>query len=164
MIFKHLNIYTILVLILSPLCLAKEAIDFSDFEVESVSTKTLGKVDYSSHEKVEVFRDGLEALIGAQANFAGKYYLYTTGCGTMCQALVAVDIESGRMVDMVSASFGAFFQESSSLLITNPKLDSVFEEEIPEWAQSSYYRISDEGFELLQETQSSFPGECMHGQ
>ena len=164
MTLKNLDIYLVFVFFLSPLCMAQESNNFSDYEVMELSSNLLGNVDYSSHGNGEVFREGLQASLGEKANFAGKYYVYTTGCGTMCQALVVVDIDSGQMVDVISTSFGGCFQENSSLLITNPNLESVFEEEIPKWAKSYYYKISDEGFELLHETQSSFPGECVHGQ
>jgi hypothetical protein len=161
---KNLNVYLALFLFLSPIGRAQESIDFSYFAVDYVSTERLASVDLSSHEKAEIFKDGFLAVFGEPANFAGKYYLYMTGCGTMCQALIAIDIESGRMVDMISASFGGCFQENSSLLITNPKLDSVFDDEVPDWAQSYYYKFSEEGFELLLESKSSFPGECINGQ
>lgn len=162
--FKNSLFNLALILFLPPIAWAQESIDFSDFEVAEMSDALLEQVDYSSHENAEAFREGLQYAIGEKANFAGKYYLHITGCGTMCQALVAIDLETARMVDMAVASFGACFRSDSSLLITNPDIESIYDGELPSWAQSSYYQITDKGFELLQELRTDFPGECESGQ
>ena len=161
---KNYTICLLLILFLPTLTAAQDSLDFSDFEVADMSSVLLGQVDYSSYENGEAFREGLQAAAGKKANFAGKYYLYITGCGTMCQALLAVDLESSQIVDMVVASFGACFQKDSSLLITNPDIASIYDGELPPWAQSSYYQITETGFNLLQELKSDFPGVCESGQ
>ncbi len=154
----------ILALCWLPGLLASESLDFDNFIVDTILDQKVPVIDISSHPKGEVFKEQLQSATGNTMNYGGQYYMLQTGCGTMCQVFLAVDITSGKLVGMEDSNLGGCFQENSKLLILNPFLSTYFEGHIPEWAYTYYYEITENGFSLLSKTKKSFTGLCKFGQ
>ena len=164
--FRNATVILILAFALSNSAQADDLHNFADYKVAITTTKVFDYVDISSHPNAAPIQDAFEwhYELNQSVNFAGQYYLLVTGCGTMCQAVAVVDIDSGQMIDLISASAGVCFQADSNLMITNPYLKDAFGEDIPEWASTYYYKFTSTGFELLDETKTSYSGECVSGQ
>jgi hypothetical protein len=141
-----------------------EGYDFEDFLVPVAALKAIENIDASSHPNAGIFDDQLQLLIGSPINFAEKYYLFSTGCGTMCQANFVINSETGDIIDFVTSSLGSCYRHDSRLLILNPKISENFDNEVPDWAYSYYMEITSEGLVLLTKTKQSYLGSCVHGQ
>ncbi|SFN24628.1 hypothetical protein [Marinobacter pelagius] len=124
---------------------------FSSAAVERVVPTFLSPVD-------EMF---LERKIGSSANYAGKYVLTYWGCGTACQRIAAINVETGAVLypGEGAASSGVCFERHSRLLIVNPVVREP-DDEIPDWFYTYFYEITDEGFRLLGKTRAGLANPC----
>ncbi len=86
---------------------------FSNFEVE-VSQSIIKQIDVNSHPDAPKFKTLLNQSIGSRANFAGKYYIVETGCGSMCQLLIVIDVATGKVIDTAQASLGSCFAKTAA--------------------------------------------------
>jgi hypothetical protein len=60
-----------------------------------------------------------EQIIENGPNFAGHYYFFTPGCGTMCQQNKYLDLETGEIRTLDSSSVCVDYNIDSNLLIVN---------------------------------------------
>ncbi|MDO6692645.1 hypothetical protein Q4574_05090 [Aliiglaciecola sp. 3_MG-2023] len=145
----------------------QEALTFEQFKVPEVADSPLKKVDFNSHPDgvfVEQKWQWMKAsVVGQQANFAGHFYILSTGCGTGCQFNVVVQVETGKIMDTLTSGLGLCYQADSDLLIMNPKLDG-FAENVPDWAYTYYYQFEEGKINLLKKDQLGFDGTCDFGQ
>lgn len=104
----------------------------------------------------------LERQLNASPNFAGKYVLTYWGCGTSCQKVAAIDVETGKVFlpGDGGASAGVCFQRDSRLLIINP-IDKESAQQIPDWFYTVFYEITDDGFRLLGKTRAGLSFSCV---
>lgn len=157
------TIFLLLLILSSAHAVAQsEAPKFEDFAA-SPSRAKLTRIDFASHEQGDVIKERLEYHVGEPVNYAGHYRLAIFGCGTMCQTFAAIQVSSGKIVDLVTASFGGCFKPDSQLLILNPDLASNYGDQIPGWANTIYYRITPFGFKELYKTKESYTGPCPSG-
>ncbi len=136
---------------------------FKDFPSQPHSNNTLKKVDLDSHPDAKYLKDKLELLVGREPNFSGKYILATFGCGTACQVVTIVDVDTGRITMPVNSSDGSCYSKDSRLLILNPYIANAYDEDLPDWAFTYYYIIQDGRLELLHQTKKPLKGECESG-
>jgi len=152
---------------LPALCNSQELFKFDDFRVEVLKETKLKGVDFKSHPHGEILQqkwEGFESeLFGKEVTFAGRYHILTGGCGTMCQVYYAIDIDTGKILDSVTTSLGACYQEDSLLFISNPDL-SLAGEPLPKWASTTYYKFDGKKFIEIKSTKTSFKGKCKYGQ
>ena len=125
-----------------------------------VKQKSLIKIDYESHEHGGSLKNNLEYQIGEPVNFGGRFRLAAVGCGTMCVSFVAINVDNGKIVDMVTASAGACFRPDSRLLVINPDIASMYDGEPPGWAYTVFYQITPFGFREVAKTKQDFTGPC----
>ncbi|MFA3792266.1 hypothetical protein AB6T38_14215 [Aliiglaciecola sp. SL4] len=146
---------------------AEDMPSFEQFKVSEISPMTLKEVDFDSHTDgvyVEQSWHGMMAtVIGESANFAGKFYILGSGCGTGCQHNLVINVETGKIIDTVTSGLGLCHQADSSLLIVNPRLND-FGDETPDWAFTYYYQFDGSEFRLLHKIRSGYAGECVFGQ
>jgi hypothetical protein len=63
-----------------------------------------------------------------EPNFAGRFRVVTPGCGTMCQVVIILDLETGRAFDLEAqstAAMGTVSQVDSQLLLINNPEDAM---------------------------------------
>jgi hypothetical protein len=123
--------------------------NFSSFTVDEVSENAIVKLNLSNHSIASQLKPDLSGLVGENANFADKYYLCMDGCGSICQLFIAIDIDTGKVVDVAQANLDGCFEEGSKLLIVNPKLTENFDEQVPNWAFTYYYKIGKLGLSFF---------------
>ena len=163
-ILKMYRILTALILLYSGTSYSGSLPRIDEHLVDEVFAGAIKSIDFSSNGSASKYKSTLKEAVGKRANFGGRYNLSFIGCGSMCQVFVAVEVETGRVVDIVNSNLGGCFQEDSNLFISNPKLVSAFGGTVPKWAHSKYYKITPNGFELLLETKEEYTGECKYGQ
>ena len=79
---------------------------------------------------------------------AGKFIVVTPGCGSECQLIGILNIETGvARLAKQTASYGVEYTSNSRLLVVNPKNQwpDHYKESKPSWLQVQYYVISDSG-------------------
>jgi hypothetical protein len=85
--------------------------------------------------------------------FAGRYAVLISGCGTACQAGAIVDLSDGSLHPIPTASAGYEFRADSALLLVNPpeEIEQGYGEGRPSWLHSYAYRWDETSmaFELL---------------
>lgn len=138
---------------------AKEYL-FKDYPAQTDSNRALKTLDYNSHPDSHILKDKLELLIGRKANFSGKYILAAFGCGTACQVITIVDVDTGKIAMPVSSSDGSCYLKDSNLLIINPYISKTYDEDLPDWAFTYYYIFEGGHLKLLHQTKEPFNGEC----
>lgn len=138
--------------------------DFDAFAAETTTNTLIADIHIDSHPLGKSLESELVKQVGSGVNFAGKYHLLEVGCGTLCQVLIAVDVETGDIVDVVNSSIGSCFQDDSKLLIVNPYLSAHFDGAPPDWAYTYYFELTENGFTERLKTKDSFTGECQYGQ
>ena len=136
---------------------------FNDFPTDSYSNSTLKQVNLDSYPDAEYLKDKLTHLIGRAPNFAGKYILAAFGCGTACQVVTIVDVDTGNITMPVSSSDGSCYSKNSKLLIINPYIANTYDEDLQDWAFTYYYIIQNGRLELLYQTKEPLKGECESG-
>ncbi|MDC0661405.1 hypothetical protein [Marinobacter sp. SS21] len=132
---------------------------FEEYTVSHISSVVVVRIIPPSTEFVdEMF---LSRMVGAPANFAGKYVLTYWGCGTQCQRVAAINVETGAVFypGDGGAANGVCFELDSRLLIVNP-IDREGARQIPDWFYTYFYEITDEGFRLLGKSRSGLSSPC----
>ncbi len=138
---------------------------FSEYRRVEHSELRLEAIDFDSHPDARNFRTRLEENLGDYANFAGQFILTMWGCGTMCQQIALIEVETGRvfMPEEFVSSFGVCFKESSSLLILNP-VDKAFiddmDGELPAWFNVHYYHWNGRAAEHLLDSRQPVVEDC----
>jgi len=125
---------------------------FSDYPAGDAPDPLVEHVDFNSHPDAALFDDALRGAIGEPANFAGRYRIVLVGCGTTCQAAIAVDAGSGRVITGPTAEFGIAYQIDSRLLVVNPaeRVISAFANgTIPLWAGTRWFVFDGGDFHAL---------------
>ncbi|SFM33447.1 hypothetical protein [Marinobacter zhejiangensis] len=132
---------------------------FEDFPAPERSARVVDQVDLPEGESVEGMF--LERAVGESPNFAGRYVLTFWGCGTACQQVAAISVESGEVFypGEGGASNGACFRIDSRLLIVNP-IDQEGAQQIPDWFHTYFYEMTDDGFKLLGKTREGLSFQC----
>lgn len=94
---------------------------FSDYAVPSVSGAVVSKLDLGVDRRAHIFKSQLEKSVGQPANFAGHYVVLSWGCGTSCQVVATVDVETGvARLAPFSTSLGSEFRADSRLFVDSP--------------------------------------------
>ncbi len=145
-------------------CAAVDEYNFEDYSSSTVSATTLQSVDIESSPESNVFADRLRLLIGSAPNYAGHYVVAGFGCGTSCQIVTIVDIDTGKVSMPTTSSEGACYSKASRLLIVNPFIADSYGDSLPASAYTYYYLMDDNGLELLDKTKEPFSGVCEFGQ
>jgi hypothetical protein len=127
---------------------------FEDYPATVAHGLTPAAVDLASHATARRFRTMLTRGAAEGPNFAGRYTVVTWGCGTMCQQLMVVDAQSGRVFDGLEASLGFEYRLESRLLVVNPA-EAVRENPCPT-CTTRYHLWEDERFVKLAD--GSTPG------
>jgi len=96
---------------------------FSQYSVKDIWSEAHAEIDLQSHPLAYQYRSQINRGVAAGPNFAGRYSIVEIGCGTTCQNLVIVDLQSGRIVAWEPAELGSSFTLESRLLILNPDSD-----------------------------------------
>ncbi len=162
---KKLSLLSLLVLTGFVFAADAELPAFSEYSRVEHSGLQLQAIDFDSHPDARNFRTRLEENLGGYANFAGHFILTMWGCGTMCQQIALIEVETGKvfMPEEFVSSFGVCFKESSSLLIFNP-VDKIFiddmEGQIPAWFNVHYYHWNGSEAEHLLDTRQPVVEEC----
>lgn len=162
---KQLTLLNLLLLTGFALAVDAELPAFSDYPRVEQSELRLESIDFDSHPDAGNFRTRLEENLGQTANFAGHFILTMWGCGTMCQQIALIEVETGQvfMPEEFISSFGVCFKESSTLLIINP-IDKTFiddmDGQIPAWLNVHYYHWNGSTAEHLLDTLQPVVEEC----
>lgn len=89
-------------------------------------------IDHDYHERAHDVR----------WRYGGRYFLYTTGCGTECQAGVIFNLKTGEVVaQLPSATSGYEYRPHSNLLVVNPTDQEILESRERFWEQTTYYYL-----------------------
>lgn len=104
-------------------------------------------IDWSSAPESKQFKSALSAAFAKGARFAGHYAVATWGCGSDCQMLAIIDMQTGRVTFGPSAELDFDFQLRSRLLVANspPTVQKVIRDSggCPDkenyWAVTSHY-------------------------
>lgn len=141
------------------------SVSAQDYSFESFpSQAVLQQINFDSHPNSEAIRDRLEMLVGRAANFAGHYILAGFGCGTACQTVTIVDVDTGDILMPTTSFEGTCYSLSSRLLIVNPYIADSYGDALPAYAYTYYYLMGDQGLELLAQTKEPYLGDCESGQ
>ena len=79
-----------------------------------------------SRIKKHRFRTRIRYAINQGINFAGYAILAQWGCGSSCQSGVIINVQTGDILPLPTASFGYLFKKDSMLLIVNPFLKEEY--------------------------------------
>jgi membrane dipeptidase len=137
---------------------------FEDYPVEQ-SNVVVQRIDFDSHPDARNFRTRLEYTINEPANFAGHYHVTYWGCGTMCQMVAIINALDGTVhfpLDFAT-SYGACHKTDSSLFVTNPADEFLFEaydEDFPDWFSTGYYQWDGEQMHLITESRDIADLDC----
>ncbi|MEZ5669500.1 MAG: peptidoglycan-binding domain-containing protein [Alphaproteobacteria bacterium] len=114
---------------------------FADYPAVEAPDALVESVDFTSHPDAALFEAALRQAIGKPADFAARYRIAQVGCGTTCQAVIAVDATSGRVVPGPTAEFGFDYRDDSRLLVANPTdaVTAAFGDDIPLWAATRWF-------------------------
>lgn len=115
---------------------------FADHPADGPRNPLVAHVDFASNPDAALFTDALTAAIGEPPDFAGRYRIVQVGCGTSCQAALAVDAATGQVVTGPTAELGIDYRADSRLLVVNPieRVTAVFaEDQIPPWAATRWF-------------------------
>jgi len=134
---------------------------FEDYPATESSSRVVEQLRLPESESGSVFEMFLQRAVGSSPNFAGKYVLTYWGCGTSCQQVAAIDVDSGDVFypGEGAASNGVCYQLDSALLIVNP-IDKEGAEQIPDWFHTYFYEMTDQGFRLLGKTREGLSFDC----
>lgn len=134
---------------------------FEDYPVMESSSGVVEQLMLPESDRGSVIEMFLQRAVGSSPNFAGKYVLTYWGCGTGCQQVAAIDVETGEVFypGEGAASNGVCYQLDSALLIVNP-IDREGAEQIPDWFHTYFYEITGQGFQLLGKTRDGLSFEC----
>lgn len=149
-----------LLVVVSLSCQADEY-RFEHYPASETSSRVLEQLTSLDADKDSVIEMFLQRAVGSSANFAGKYVLTYWGCGTSCQQVAAIDVETGEVFypGEGAASAGVCYQLDSRLLIVNP-VDKAGAEQIPDWFHTYFYEMNDDGFRLLGTTRDGLSFDC----
>lgn len=125
---------------------------FTEYPAGSRPTPLVERIDLDSNPDAILIENDLRAAVGQTPDFAGRYRIVVVNCGTTCQAAIAVEAGSGRVVTGPTAEFGLDYRAGSRLLIANP-VDTVVsafaEDAIPAWAGTRWFVFDGNTFHLL---------------
>ena len=132
---------TSLIIVTVSLTRADIPTDFASYKVAIVTPKEGITLQAEDNDQVAYILEkaGISDLKNLTVEFGGKYSIITTGCGTMCQVSIAVNLLTGQVLGPITSSLGICYQKDSELFITNPDI-KVYGDEIPDWAFTNYYR------------------------
>jgi hypothetical protein len=102
---------------------------FSDYPVKDIYRGTPAKPKLNHNREARMYRTVLSDGVTEGANFAGHYTYVDWGCGTDCQKMAIVNIETGDVFMYPvpgPTGNGALYRLNSRLLITDP-IDSTME-------------------------------------
>ncbi|MCV0396312.1 MAG: hypothetical protein K5872_03930 [Rhizobiaceae bacterium] len=125
---------------------------FEDYPARWPVPYGLFSINFDSHPDAPRFAEALEAAIGQGPNFATYYSVVEVGCGSGCATFVAADVDTGNVVIGPVATAGFEYQALSSLLVANPPNNLAYAypgNEIPKSVYPRYYRLTEDGFELV---------------
>jgi hypothetical protein len=101
-------------------------IEFLEFRVDTFRGKKT-PINYKSHLLARQFRTIItDTYKNAGLNFAGHYSIVTWGCGTNCEYGAIVDLQTGIVYAIPTASGGYGYKKNSRLLVVNPPDSSGF--------------------------------------
>lgn len=99
----------------------------------------------------EIVDDYFDRAANPRWHFGGRYFLYTTGCGTACQTGVLFHRVTGEvMAQLPVATSGYEYRRDSNLLVVNPTNEEIlrsrhmFREEV-----TYYYVWTGRSFKLI---------------
>ncbi|GAB3338323.1 hypothetical protein [Marilutibacter aestuarii] len=142
-------------LLLAGPCLAAEPA-FEDFPAATYATGSLQRVVPPAAEHSPF----LDRAVGRPADFAGRYVLAINGCGTACQQVAAIDVETGATylpADGVARN-GACYRLDSRLLVLDPIAPDVADK--PPGFTTRFYEMTDAGFVLVGQSASGTSLDC----
>lgn len=100
---------------------SKKVPKFEDYPVNKVTTQRLKAVNLRSHPRARRYRTRLREAIGKSPNFAGQYVVVSWGCGTVCQEVALIDVNSGHVYfASFATAWGSAFKVDSYLFIESP--------------------------------------------
>jgi hypothetical protein len=88
----------------------------------------------------------------AEADFAGAYSLWMSGCGSACQFVTLIRLSDGEELRGVTASEGMDWRVDSRLVIANPPAELALygEVELPDYLRPKCFVLNDdEAFEEI---------------
>jgi hypothetical protein len=95
---KFISLALLLMLGLFNSAFAASVPQYSDYATALMCKKKMPlALDFSSDKKAVAFRSRLEAVANDDPNFAGHYILTSWGCGTFCEQLAIIDVETGKV-------------------------------------------------------------------
>lgn len=97
---------------------------FMAFPVDSVAVKAVAAPEIRNTEywsfRTRIRGGAADYLSDESARYAGRYALVTWGCGSSCQSGAIVDVLTGKVARLPTASCGYAYRAYSGLLVTNP--------------------------------------------
>lgn len=152
-------VMTILFSVTKYACADTTPLEFDQWVVK-VSNGRIQTIQFTSHPTGEALESRVQSERGQPVNFAGRYHLFSFGCGTMCQSFTAVDVYSGKIIDSVTASAGACYFPGSSMIVVNPEIYQMYDGQLPDWAFTRYYRMTQDGFLEFYKSKEPYLGKC----
>ncbi len=92
---------------------------FEDYLAAHAPRKVAKDIDFTSNRSARKYKTLLRDALKAGADFNGHYTVAIWGCGTGCQESKIVDIETGRVIDIMTTGQGVAYRKDSALLIAN---------------------------------------------
>jgi hypothetical protein len=167
-VVKSLKIfYVIKIIILSLLLIGftskphimipNERISISDFPEYKIAVKPFVKAKQLKLKPGTFawqFRTRYQNAFKQPADFAGKYKVVEWGCGTTCQMVSLINLESGDIIEGFTTSLSSSYALDSKLFITNPFSEDEFKHgRVSTYQSAKLYLFDNEQFTLLK-TQS----------
>ena len=94
---------------------------FDAYPAAKPSGRSASKLDFRADPRARRFRTQLERALGRPANFAGHYVVVDWGCGSSCQAVGLVDVDTGVARLTISTGLGSEYRADSRLFIDSPE-------------------------------------------
>jgi len=99
---------------------------FGDYPVDSIYRGPPGPVDTVAALQVGLWgaSEGtarqVDATLAGGPNFAGRYTIVDTHCGSPCEKQTIVDTKTGHLLRTFETALGADFRLASRLIVANP--------------------------------------------
>lgn len=142
-----------------PLMYPSEKLSIADFPEHQIEVKPFTKA-----EKLNLrpntfawqFRTRYQNAFNQPADFAGKYKVVEWGCGTTCQMVSFINLESGDIIEGFTTSLSYSYALDSKLFITNPFSEHEYTYgRVTTFQSAKLYLFDNEQFQLIKTQQVS---------
>jgi len=119
--------------------------DDAEYFVGSIVRNTSTKPNLNSEFALNFITRITEAA-KQEPNFAGRYSLTSWGCGTSCQSGAVVNLVTGEVIAIPTASWGYEYHVHSALLVLNPVEQGESLDERPDYGRPEYFLFHGKDF------------------